>query len=141
MLREPSSAQPVAIVNRAAKGTTSLTPVAPTAWLALSARRLAQRSQKLKLNVSVSLNRQTGILPTLADRREALCRTLFASMQPPNHKLHHLLSLHITPYYAIRNSFVYSIPRCRTECFKNSCVIRSVHLAVTGHSYSHTSIT
>ena len=28
--------------------------------------------------------------PTLTDRREALCRTLFASMQQPNHKLHHL---------------------------------------------------
>ena len=33
----------------------------------------------------------TAILSTLADRREALCRSLFASMQQPNHKLHHLL--------------------------------------------------
>ncbi|KAK2151007.1 hypothetical protein NP493_2697g00006 [Ridgeia piscesae] len=27
----------------------------------------------------------------LADRRESLCRSLFARMQQTNHKLHHLL--------------------------------------------------
>ena len=30
-------------------------------------------------------------LPTLSDRREKLCRTLFISMQQSTHKLHHLL--------------------------------------------------
>ncbi|KAK2176321.1 hypothetical protein NP493_670g00005 [Ridgeia piscesae] len=33
----------------------------------------------------------TARMPTLADRREALCRSLFARMQQTNHKLHHLL--------------------------------------------------
>ena len=33
----------------------------------------------------------TAEIPTLADRREALCRSLFATMQQTNHKLHHLL--------------------------------------------------
>ncbi|KAK2186428.1 hypothetical protein NP493_200g02012 [Ridgeia piscesae] len=33
----------------------------------------------------------TARIPTLADRREALCRSLFARMQQTNHKLHHFL--------------------------------------------------
>ena len=33
----------------------------------------------------------TETIPTLADRREALCRSLFARMQQTNYKLHHLL--------------------------------------------------
>ena len=38
-------------------------------------------------------------LPTLSDRREKLCRTLFISMQQSTHKLHHLLPpLRETPY-------------------------------------------
>ena len=38
-------------------------------------------------------------LPTLSDRREKLCRTLFINMQQSTHKLHHLLPpLRETPY-------------------------------------------
>ncbi len=42
--------------------------------------------------------------------------------------------------YAIRNARVYPLPRCKTERFKNSCVMWTVPLAVSGHSYSHTNI-
>ena len=78
-------------------------------------------------------------LPTLADRREALCISLFASMQQPNHKLHHLLPPPPprTSNYVILNARAYGVPRCRTECYK----ISIVQLAVNGLSYSYTSIT
>ena len=53
-------------------------------------------------------------LPTLSDRREKLCRTLFISMQQSTHKLHHLLPpLRETPY-TTRNTRTYCVPRCRS---------------------------
>ncbi|KAK2182597.1 hypothetical protein NP493_347g00000 [Ridgeia piscesae] len=46
----------------------------------------------------------TARIPTLADRREALCRSLFARMQQTNHKLHHLLPPPGTCNYSLRNA-------------------------------------
>ena len=49
----------------------------------------------------------TARMPTLADRREALCRSLFATMQQTNHKLHHLLPPPRTCNYSLRNARAY----------------------------------
>ncbi|KAK2156800.1 hypothetical protein NP493_1939g00017 [Ridgeia piscesae] len=61
----------------------------------------------------------TARIPTLADRREALLRSLFARMQETNHKLHHLLPPPRTCNYSLRNARGYSVPRCKTNRFKN----------------------
>ena len=64
----------------------------------------------------------TANLPTLSDRREKLCRTLFISMQQSTHKLHHLLPpLRETPY-TTRNTRTDCVPRCRTARFQNSFI-------------------
>ncbi|KAK2175683.1 hypothetical protein NP493_715g02039 [Ridgeia piscesae] len=72
----------------------------------------------------------TARIPTLADRREALCRSLFAMMQQTNHKLYHLLpppghvinlfvTLALTVFLAVRPI----APRtllCRMDCIIGS---------------------
>ncbi|KAK2174255.1 hypothetical protein NP493_815g00001 [Ridgeia piscesae] len=63
----------------------------------------------------------TARIPTLADRREALCRSLFARMQKTNHKLHHLPPPR-TCNYSFRNARAYGVPRSKTSRFKNSVV-------------------
>ena len=69
----------------------------------------------------------TARISTLADRREALCRSLFATMQQPNHKLHHLLPPPRTCTYSLRNARAYGVPRCKTNRFKNSFVPYGLH--------------
>ncbi|KAK2146578.1 hypothetical protein NP493_3631g00000 [Ridgeia piscesae] len=64
----------------------------------------------------------TARIPTLADRREALCRSLFARMQQTNHKLHNLLPPPRTWNYSLCNARAYGVPRCKTNRFKNSFV-------------------
>ncbi|KAK2157301.1 hypothetical protein NP493_1882g00011 [Ridgeia piscesae] len=65
-------------------------------------------------------------LPTLADWREALCRSLFANMQQPNHKLHHLppppghviiqsVTLALTVFLAVEPNVSRTI-LCHTDC-------------------------
>ena len=61
-------------------------------------------------------------LPTLSDRREKLCRTLFISMQQSTHKLHHLLPPLLETPYTTRNTRTYCVPRCRTAKFQNSFI-------------------
>ena len=64
----------------------------------------------------------TARIPTLADRREALCRSLFATMQQTNHKLHHLLPPPRICIYSLRNTHAYGVPRCKTNRVMNSFV-------------------
>ena len=64
----------------------------------------------------------TAGIPTLADRRETLCRTLFAKRQKHNHKLHHLLPPVRETTHSMRSNCKCTVPRCRTERFKNSFI-------------------
>ena len=66
-------------------------------------------------NVSYAEAIVTAGIPTLADLREILCRTLFANMQKHNHKLHHLLPLIREPTHATRSNCKYTVPLCRTD--------------------------
>ncbi|KAK2168997.1 hypothetical protein NP493_1209g00038 [Ridgeia piscesae] len=68
----------------------------------------------------------TARIPTLADRRESLCRSLSARMQQTNHKLHHLLPSPGACNYSFCNARAYGVPRCKTNRFKNSCAIWTV---------------
>ena len=69
----------------------------------------------------------TARIPTLADRREALYRSLFARMQQTNHKLHHLLRPPRRCNYSLRNARTYGVPRCKTKRFKNLFVPYGLH--------------
>ena len=51
-------------------------------------------------------------------------------MQQPYHELHHLRPPTRTPNYANRIARVYSIPRCMTEHFKNTCVSISLYICI-----------
>ncbi|KAK2184414.1 hypothetical protein NP493_264g02010 [Ridgeia piscesae] len=71
----------------------------------------------------------TARIPTLADRREALCRSLFARMQQTNHKLHHLLPPppgHVTTVFVTLTVFLAVRPiasrilLCRMDCIIGS---------------------
>ena len=83
----------------------------------------------------------TARIPTLADRREALGRSLFATMQQTNHKLHHLLPPpgHPTLFVTLaRTVFLAVRPiASRTHLCRMDCIIGSEWTS----AYLHTNIT
>ncbi|KAK2172321.1 hypothetical protein NP493_974g00050 [Ridgeia piscesae] len=82
----------------------------------------------------------TARIPTLADRREALCRSLFARMQQTNHKLPHLLPPPGTCNYSLRNARAYGVPRCKTNASRTllcrmDCIIGSEWTSLFTHEH------
>ena len=70
----------------------------------------------------------TTRIPTLADRRETPCRSLFARMQQTNHRLHHLSPHPGTCNYSFRNPRACGVPRrSMTNRSKNSFVPYGLH--------------
>ena len=61
-------------------------------------------------------------LPTLATRRDTLCKRLFVEAQETSHKLYNLMpkQRHIT--HNQRNAYKYPLPRVRTNRFKDTFI-------------------
>ncbi len=59
-------------------------------------------------------------IPTLKERRDRLCKSLFESMCNPDHRLNYLLPEKRS--VRTRSSLLYELPKCRTERYKNSFI-------------------
>ncbi len=59
-------------------------------------------------------------LPTLKERCDTFCKSLFNDMLNPNHRLHHMLP--DKRQLTTRARPQYELPKCNTERYKNSFV-------------------
>ena len=67
-------------------------------------------------------------LDTLFDRRSAACHRLFEEAQDRDHKLHSLIHQKEDCSYSLRRCSIFSLPRIRTDQYKNSFIIaNSLH--------------
>ncbi len=57
-------------------------------------------------------------IPTLYERRESLCKSLFIAMKDPSHRLHHMIP--VKRNVGNRPYPKYELPKCKTERYKNS---------------------
>ena len=82
--------------------------------------RLLENVQKRILRkIYPQLEYQSALLkaeiPSLADRRDNLCKTMFRKMMDSKHKMHHLLPPVRQSHYATRHSKTYTVPKTRTK--------------------------
>ena len=65
-------------------------------------------------------------LPTVAEHHHNICTRTFESiMSDPNHKLRNLLPPPYKSNYNLRNARTFTLPRCKTNRFKNSFFMAS----------------
>ena len=65
-------------------------------------------------------------LPTIAEHHHNICTRTFESiMSDPNHKLRNLLPPPYKSNYNLRNARTFTLPRCKTNRFKNSFFMAS----------------
>ena len=62
-------------------------------------------------------------LATLFDRRSAACHKLFEEAQQKDHKFHSLIPQEKVCKYPVRRCTKFSLPRIRTDRYKNSFII------------------
>ena len=65
--------------------------------------------------------KQTGLC-TLKERRDTICVNYFKKMINPRHKLHHILPKRRNSIHNTRNPKMFSIPKARTNRYKNSLI-------------------
>ena len=76
---------------------------------------------------SYSTSLEMANLPTLYQRREHQCQTLYKSIhQQSDNKLRKLLPIASSYNYKLRNPRTYPLFKCRTERFKNSFIPKCV---------------
>ena len=61
-------------------------------------------------------------IPSLASRRNEICRAFFNSMKNENHKLHDMLPQPRSSQYILRRSLTYPLPKCNTKRYKDSFI-------------------
>ena len=78
---------------------------------------------------SYSTSLEMANLPTLYQRREHQCQTLYKSIhQQSDNKLRKLLPIASSHKYNLRNPRTYPLFKCRTERFKNSFIPKCVSI-------------